>query len=95
MAKLTLTREQNLKFQMAKRILGIFEIGLAEEGFELLVEGENIFIRTSDEQNVFRLVDKSVGGNLHLRDSVTLIPRTTDSQDLVPVLIDGKEPEWV
>lgn len=95
MAKLTLTREQTLKFQMAKRILGIFEIGLAEEGFELLVEGENIFIRTSDEQNVFRLVDKSVGGNLHLRDSVNLIPRTTDSQDLVPVLIDGKEPEWV
>ena len=90
MNKITLTREQDLKFQMAKRILCIFEIGLEEEGFEFILEGESMFLRTKDEQNVFKLVDLDIEDHSG-RDIVILLPRTTDAQNLVPIRLDGND----
>ena len=67
---------------------------LEEEGFEFFIEGEHMFLRTSDDKNVYRLYDKSVGGSSTLRNSITLLPRTTDAQDLIPMILNGEEPKW-
>lgn len=94
MAKLNMNMEQISIFKRAQTLLEKIEEALEETEFELVLEGENMFIRTMDEKHVFRIVDKSMGSDAGLRDSVLLLPRTNDDQDLIPVLLDGKEPEW-
>ncbi len=94
MAKLNMNIEQISIFKRAQTLLEKIEEALEETEFELVLEGENMFIRTMDEKHVFRIVDKSMGSDAGLRDSVLLLPRTNDAQDLIPVLLDGKEPEW-
>lgn len=94
MAKLNMNVEQISIFKRAQTLLEKIEEALEETEFELVLEGENMFIRTMDEKHVFRIVDKSMGSDAGLRDSVLLLPRTNDAQDLIPVLLDGKEPEW-
>ena len=86
--------EDRIIFKKAKDVVEKFEKILEESGFEFFIEGENMFLRTIDNNNVYRLYDKSVGGNAMLRNSITLLPRTTDSQDLIPMLLNGKELEW-
>lgn len=94
MAKLNMNIEQISIFKSAQTLLEKIEEALEETEFELVLEGENMFIRTMDEKHVFRIVDKSMGSDANLRNSVLLLPRTNDAQDLIPVLLDGKEPEW-
>lgn len=94
MAKLNMNIEQISIFKRAQTLLEKIEEALEETEFELVLEDENMFIRTMDEKHVFRIVDKSMGSDAGLRDSVLLLPRTNDAQDLIPVLLDGKEPEW-
>lgn len=94
MAKLNMNMEQISIFKRAQTLLEKIEEALEETEFELVLEGENMFIRTMDEKHVFRIVDKSMGSDANLRNSVLLLPRTNDAQDLIPVLLDGKEPEW-
>lgn len=91
MTKINLTPEQKLKLGTANRILGLLEIMLDEEGFEIVLEGESFFFRTKDEKDVFRLVDRDMSPSIHMRDSVILLPRTTDGQEFVPIKLDGKD----
>lgn len=53
--------EQEIIFSSAKRILGIFEIMLGEEDFELIIENGTIYLRTKDKQNIFKLCSDSIG----------------------------------
>ena len=55
--------EQEIIFGSAKRILGIFEIMLGEEDFELIIENGTIYLRTKDKQNIFKLCSNSIGVN--------------------------------
>lgn len=90
MAKLNLTLDQKLDLGTARRILSLFEMMLEEENMEFVLEGENMFIRTKDQQTVFKLVDLDIKDSCG-RDSVILLPRTTDAQELVPIILNGKD----
>lgn len=90
MAKLNLTLDQKLNLGTARRILGIFEMMLEEENMEFVLESENMFIRTIDQQTVFKLVDLGIEDSSG-RDIVILLPRTTDAQELVPIILNGKD----
>ena len=90
MAKLNLTLDQKLDLGTARRILSLFEMMLEEENMELVLESENMFIRTVDQQTVFKLVDLGIEDSSG-RDSVILLPRTTDAQELVPIILNGKD----
>lgn len=94
MAKIEMNIEDIQRMKVAKNIVEKFEEILEEEGFEFFIEGEHMFLRTSDDKNVYRLYDKSVGGSSTLRNSITLLPRTTDAQDLIPMILNGEEPKW-
>lgn len=94
MAKIEMNIEDIQRMKVAKNIVEKFEEILEEEGFEFFIEGEHMFLRTSDDKNVYRLYDKSVGGSPTLRNSITLLPRTTDAQDLIPMILNGEEPKW-
>lgn len=90
MAKLKLTLDQKLNLGAARRILGAFEMMLEEENMEFVLESENMFIRTIDQQTVFKLVDLGIEDSSG-RDGVILLPRTTDAQELVPIILNGKD----
>ena len=91
MAKLNLTLDQKLDLGTARRILSLFEMMLEEKNMEFVLEGESMFIRTKDQQNVFKLVDLDMEDDGLGRDSVILLPRTTDAQELVPIILNGKD----
>lgn len=90
MAKLNMTSEQIKMSKKAQEVLEQIEEVLEENKFEFVLEGENMFLRTKDEKNVFAVVDKSLGVGIRMQ-SVLLLPRTTDSQDLQPIILDGKD----
>lgn len=90
MAKLNMTPEQIKISKKAQEVLEQIEEVLEENKFEFVLEGENMFLRTKDEKNVFAVVDKSLGVGIRMQ-SVLLLPRTTDSQDLHPIILDGKD----
>lgn len=94
MAKLEMTREDINRLNTARKIVERIEDILEDEGFEFFIEGENMFLRTMDDNNVYRLYDRSVGGSSTLRDSIIILPRTTDAQDLIPMKLNGKDPKW-
>lgn len=94
MAKLEMSIEDIQRMMVARNIIEKFEDILEEEGFEFFIVGENMFLRTMDDKNVYRLYDKSMGGSLTLRDSIVILPRTNDAQDLIPMKINGKDIKW-
>ena len=91
MSESNLTLDQKLEIGSAKRILGLLEIMLDEENMEFVIESESMFIRTKDQQNVFKLVDLDMEDDGLGRDSVIVLPRTTDAHDLIPIRLDGKD----
>ena len=94
MAKLEMSMEDIQRLRAARNIVEKIEEILEEEGFEFFIEGEHMFLRTMDDNNVYRLYDKSVGGSSTLSDSIVILPRTNDAQDLIPMKINGKDPKW-
>lgn len=86
-----LTLDQKLELGTAKRILGLLEIMLNEENMEFVIESESMFIRTKNQQNVFKLVDLDMEDDGLGQDSLIILPRTTDAQDLIPIRLDGKD----
>jgi hypothetical protein len=94
MAKLEMSMEDIQRMMVARNIVEKFEEILEEEGFEFFIEGEHMFLRTMDDNNVYRLYDKSMGGSSTLSDSIVILPRTNDAQDLIPMKINGKDPKW-
>ena len=88
-----MTREDIDRLNKARKIVERIEDILEDEGFEFFIEGENMFLRTMDDNNVYRLYDRSVGGSSTLRDSIIILPRTTDAQDLIPMKINGRDPK--
>lgn len=90
MAKLEMTREDINRLNTARKIVERIENILEEEGFEFFIEGEHMFLRTMDDNNVYRLYDRSMGGS----DSIFILPRTTDAQDLIPMKLNGKDLKW-
>lgn len=95
MAKLNMTMVDIALIKKARTTIEKIEEVLEEMEFEFFIEGEHMFLRTMDDNNVYRLYDKSMGGNSTLINSVTILPRTTDSQDLIPMKLNGKDPEWI
>lgn len=95
MARLNMLAEDISLFKKARGVLEKIEEILEETEFEFFIEGENMFLRTMDDKNVYRLYDKSMSGNSSLRNSITILPRTTDSQDLIPMKLNGKDPKWI
>lgn len=89
MSKLNMTQEQIKISKKAQEVLEQIEEVLEENEFEFLLEGENMFLRTKDEKNVYALIDKSLGVGIRMQ-SILLLPRTTDSQDLHPIILDGR-----
>ena len=94
MAKLEMSMEDIQRLRAARNIVEKIEEILEEEGFEFFIEGEHMFLRTMDDKNVYRLYDKSMGGSSTLSDSIIILPRTNDAQDLIPMKINGKDPKW-
>ena len=94
MARLEISAKDIQRMMVARNIDEKFEEILEEEGFEFFIEGEHMFLRTMDDNNVYRLYDKSMGGSSTLSDSIVILPRTNDAQDLIPMKINGKDPKW-
>lgn len=94
MAKLEMTREDINRLNTARKIVERIEDILEDEGFEFFIEGEHMFLRTMDDNNVYRLYDRSMGGSSTLSDSIVILPRTNDAQDLIPMKLNGKDPKW-
>lgn len=94
MAILEMTREDIFKIRKAQSIVEEFESILEKNGFEFFIEGENMLLKTIDGENVYRLYDKSMGNHSDLNNSVIILPRINDAQDLVPVKLNGKDPIW-
>lgn len=94
MANLEMTREDINRLNTARKIVERIEDILEDEGFEFFIEGEHMFLRTMDDNNVYRLYDRSMGGSSTLSDSIVILPRTNDAQDLIPMKLNGKDPKW-
>ena len=94
MARLEISAKDIQRMMVARNIVEKFEEILEEEGFEFFIEGEHMFLRTMDDNNVYRLYDKSMGGSSTLSDSIVILPRTNGAQDLIPMKINGKDPKW-
>ena len=86
-----LTLDQKLELRTAKRILSLFERLLNEENMEFVIESESMFVRTKNQQNVFKLVDLDMEDDGLGQDSLIILPRTTDAQTLIPIRLDGKD----
>ena len=69
MARLEISSEDIQRMMVARNIVEKFEEILEEEGFEFFIEGEHMFLRTMDDNNVYRLYDKSMGDAIVARTS--------------------------
>lgn len=84
-----LTPDQINIYRNAEKVLENIEEVLDKAGFELRIEGENLFLISDNESNIFRLDDTSIGiKDRNFRSCVSL-PRSTDSQELVVQKLSG------
>lgn len=85
-----LTQDQINIYHNAEKVLENIEDILDKAGFELRIEGENLFLISDNESNIFRLDDTSIGvKDKNFRSCVSL-PRSTDSQELVVQKLSGE-----
>lgn len=85
-----LTQDQINIYHNAEKVLENIEDILVKAGFELRIEGENLFLISDNESNIFRLDDTSIGiKDKNFRSCVSL-PRSTDSQELVVQKLSGE-----